>query len=208
MGSGGRRPGGQPQVVALDDVARRADVGDIDREPSGILDVAEGDIHAALGRLADVGGFADLPEAKPFVVRIEFGDTIVVGKDQIGVAGPAQIRRADRECPPVIRAQPHLLRHVLELPAAHVVQEVLAPAVLGVLEIVRHHARVLQVGQVDIVGVVAADQEVQLAVVVVIHPRRAVGVHPGGQAGLVGDARKAFAAVVVKNLRLAPLVDQ
>ena len=67
---------------------------------------------------------------------------------------------------------------------------------------------VFEMPEVDVFGVVAADEEVELAVAVVVEPDGGVGVHPLRQPGLLGHAREALAAVVVEQFRPAPLVEE
>jgi hypothetical protein len=52
--------------------------------------------------------------------------------------------------------------------------------------------------EVHVFVVVAADEEIEQAVAVVVEPERGVGVHPAGKAGLFGDAREALACIVVE----------
>jgi hypothetical protein len=72
-----------------------------------------------------------------------------------------------------------------KLAAAQIMEQILAPAVLRVLEALRHHLGGLQMPQVDVFGIISADEEVQFAVAVVVEPDRRVGIHPGGQPGLL-----------------------
>ena len=67
---------------------------------------------------------------------------------------------------------------------------------------------VVELPQVDVVGPVAGEEQIELAVAVVVEPDGGVGVDPRRQAGRLGDAREALAAVVVEQLGLAPLVDE
>ena len=62
--------------------------------------------------------------------------------------------------------------------------------------------------EIDVLVVVAADEEIQFAVAIVIQPDGGVGIDPRGQSGLLGDAGEVLAAVVVIKLRLAPLVQE
>ncbi len=66
----------------------------------------------------------------------------------------------------------------------------------------------LQVPEVDVLGVVAAEEEIQTPVAVVVEPDGRVRVDPRGQVGPVGDARETFARVVVEELGPAPLVEE
>ena len=59
-----------PQIVALNQDAFFRDVRNVDREFALVEDVAEGDVHAALGREADTRLFACLVKV-PVVVEIE-----------------------------------------------------------------------------------------------------------------------------------------
>jgi hypothetical protein len=105
---------------------------------------------------------------------------------------------------------PDLGRYVFEFAVPQVMQQELAAAVAGVFEAVGHHHRVFEMPQIEVVREVAADEQIELAVAVVIDPGRAVDVdnaarHPGGR----GDVRKALALIVVEQHgRTAPLVNQ
>ena len=66
-----------------------------------------------------------------------------------------------------------------------------------------------QMPQVEVVAPVAGDEQVELAVAVVVEPQGAVGVHPVGQAALfLRHGREMLAAVVVVQDRPAPFVNQ
>ena len=133
----------------------------------------------------------------PVVVEIELGDTIVVGDEEIGIACAAQIGcRAGQR--PAAAADASLRAHFFKVAVAEIVEEIFAAAVFRVLKAVGHHARVAQVPQVHIFRIVTADEEIELAIVVVIEPDGGVGVDPRRQPGLFAHAREVFALVVVK----------
>ena len=77
-----------------------------------------------------------------------------------------------------------------------------------ILEAFGHHAGVFELPKIDVFGVVAAQEKIKLAVVVVIEPNGGVGIHPAGQAGLFSDASEVLATVVVEKFRLAPFIDE
>ncbi len=57
-------------------------------------------------------------------------------------------------------------------------------------------------------GIIAAEEEVEFAVAIVIEPDGGVGIYPGGKSGLFGHAGEMLAGVVMKELRLTPFVDE
>ena len=52
--------------------------------------------------------------------------------------------------------------------------------------------------KINIFGVIAADEQIQKAIAIVIKPYRCVGVDPGRQSRLLGHAREAMTLIVVK----------
>ncbi len=166
-----------PQVVALEQVARLGNVAGVNRELAAVIHVAEADVHAALGRLGHAALLADLLVILTLAVGVQLGDAVVVGQIEVRVAAAGQVGGADGQRP-ARAADAHLLGHVLEGAVALVAQQVLAAAVLGKLEVLRHDARRLQVPQVHVVGPVAGDEQVELAVAVEVQPGRAIGVDP------------------------------
>ena len=88
---------------------------------------------------------------------------------------------------------------------AQVVEKVFAATVLRVLEALRHHARVLQMPQVDVFGIVAGDEEIEQTITVVVKPDRSIRVDPGRQTRRLADARESVAMVVVEQFRPSPL---
>src|SRR5215471_14202315 len=115
------------------------------------------------------------------------------------MAGSAQIRSGSRQCP-TSALDTQLRADVLESSVAEIVKEIAPPAVGRVLEAVGHDARGLQVPQVDVLGKVSADEEIQETVAVIVEPHRGVAVDPGGQPGLLGHAGKAVPLIVVIQL--------
>jgi hypothetical protein len=123
-----------------------------------------------------------------------------------GVAGLAQVHRHRGEGP-APRRQAHLLADLLEAPAAEVPIQVLPPAVLRVLEALRHDLRVREPPEVHVLRVVAAEEEVEPAVAVVVEPERRVDVRPGRQPRALG-AHERLPAVVAEELLPAPAIEQ
>ena len=76
-----------------------------------------------------------------------------------------------------------LLADLLEPAAAEIAEQILPAAVVRVLEALRHHARVGELPEVDRLGVVAADEEIEPAVAIEVEPDRGVDVRPRRQAG-------------------------
>ena len=79
-----------PQIVALDQNAVFGDVRNIDRVLALIENIAEGDVHAALGREADAGLLAHFVEPLA-VVKVKFRNAVIVGDKQVGMPGAAQV---------------------------------------------------------------------------------------------------------------------
>ena len=127
---------GHPQVVALDEDAFFGDVGDVDRVLALVEDVADRDVHAAFGGEADAAGFACLVEALA-VVEVELGNAVVVGDEEVGVAGAAEVGGGGGERP-AMALDAELGADLFKAAVAEVVKEVFAAAVLGVFEAVRH----------------------------------------------------------------------
>src|SRR5439155_15244770 len=96
--SGGAVPR-HPEVVALEQDAALADVGDVDGELAFVVDVAETDVHAALGPLGDAAPLAHLFKLRSLVVGIEFGHAVVVGQEKVRVAGATQVGGPDCQRP-------------------------------------------------------------------------------------------------------------
>ena len=87
-------------------------------------------------------------------------------------------------------------------------EQIFPPAVLGVLEALGHDLRRLEPGEIDLFVPVAGKKQVEPAVAVVVEPHRCIGVDPCGQSRLLTDRREPFAAVVVKELGTAVLVEE
>src|SRR6185369_9908337 len=87
-------------------------------------------------------------------------------------------------------------------------KEILAPAVLSILEAFGHHASVLEMPEINIFGVVAAEKKIEFSIAVVIKPDCCIRIYPGGQTGLFSNARECLAAIVMKQLRSSPFVKE
>src|SRR5262245_12798881 len=98
-------------------------------------------------------------------------------------------------------ADAHRLGAILECAAAAIAQEILAPAVVRILEALRHDLRRLELPEIDVVGPVAGDEEIEEAVAVVIEPRRAVGVDPCGKSRTLADGDERTTVHVAEKLR-------
>ena len=176
------------------------------RELALVQDVAHRRVHPALGRVADAGLAPDFAKV-PALVDEELRHAVVVGDEEVRVAGAAQVR-GDGGQRPAPRRDAGLGAHFLEPSAAEVAIEILAPAVVRVLEALRHDLRVGELPEVEALGEVAAHEEIEPAVLVVVEPDRRVDVGPRRQAGGLGDAREGRAGVVVEQLGPAPAVQQ
>ncbi len=152
------------------------DVGDVDRISALIEDIAEGHVHAAFRSEAHAGLFACFMEALA-VVQIKLGHAVVVGDEQVGMAGAAQIRCGGCKRP-ATAVDSDLRADFFKLAVAQIVEEIFAAAVLGILKTVRHHARGVQMPQVDVLGIVAADKEIEQSVAVVVEPDSRVRIDP------------------------------
>src|SRR5690606_15617563 len=62
--------------------------------------------------------------------------------------------------------------------------------------------------QVQVLRIVTAEEQIQVAVAVVVEPDGGVEVGPRGQAGAFGDGGEALPLVVVEKLRAAPFVEE
>src|SRR6185503_9716167 len=100
------------------------------------------------------------------VVEIEFRDSVVIGDEQILIAGATQIRRRCSQSPSS-RVDADFLTDLFERASTEIAEEILAPAVLRVLKTLRHHLRAFQVPEVDVFGVVAAEKKIQSPVAIV-----------------------------------------
>src|SRR5262249_56597201 len=107
-----------------------------------------------------------------------------------------------------LRVDTVFLTDFLERPTPEIGKEILAPAILRVLKTLRHHLRVLQMPEVDVFGIIAAEKKIQSPVAIVVKPDCGVGIDPRRQSGLLSHARKLLARIVVKEFRLAPLVNE
>src|SRR6266496_2141951 len=197
---------GHPQVVALDEHAVFRNIGNIHREIAAIEDVSEGYIHSALGGKADAGLFAYFAETVA-LVEIEFGNAVVIGDEKIGAAGSAQIRRRRSERP-MAAVDSHLRSDIFELTVANVMEKIFATSVFGIFKTLGHHPSRFEVPEINIFGVVSADEKVQSPVAIVVKPDGGVRIQPRRQTRLLGDAGESLAVIVVKEFGLAPFVEK
>src|SRR5262245_54375145 len=196
-----------PEVVALKQHAFLRDVRDVDRKIAAIEHIADRRRHPALRRKTDAGLITYLAKLLTAVVEEQLRDAVIIGDKQIGITRSAQIGR-DRGQRPPARLDAELFGDFFKFTAAEIVEEEFAPAVLRVLETFGHHLRVFQIPQIDLLVVIPRDEEVKLAVAVVIEPERVVGVDPLGQPGLLAHARETFAAVVVEKIGTPPAIEK
>src|SRR4030095_3477293 len=124
-------------------------IGDIDCELTSIEDISNRGIHSTLWRVANAGLFPDFPELLPIIVEIELGDTVIVGNEQVRIAGATEVGGHGCERP-TARFDSKLFAHLFETAIAEIVEQVLAPAVLRVLEALGHHSGVLETPKIDI----------------------------------------------------------
>src|SRR5439155_16374606 len=95
----------QPQIVALNQDAVLRNVRNVYGVAPAIQDVAERDVHPAFRREAHAGLLAGFAEAIA-VVQVELGDAVVVGDEEVGATGFAQIRRGRSKRPaPTVNAE-------------------------------------------------------------------------------------------------------
>src|SRR5262245_19834687 len=176
-----------PQIVALYQHALFGDVRNIDRKVAAIERVADRRRHPALRRVTDARLFPDLAKLLAALVEEQLRDAVIVGDEQIGITRSAQISRG-RGQRPAARFDAELFGDFLKFTIAQIVEEVLAPAVLRVLETLGHHLSVLEIPQVDFLVVITRDEKIELSVAVVIEPDRAVRIDPFRKPGLLGHA--------------------
>src|SRR5581483_5489820 len=62
--------------------------------------------------------------------------------------------------------------------------------------------------QVDIFGIIAADEEVEQTIAIIVEPNSGVGVDPRRQSGLLAYSGKPVAVIVVKQLRTTPFDEE
>src|SRR3984885_81921 len=192
-----------PQIVPLNEDAVLGNVGNVDRVPALIENVAKRGVHPALRSEADARLLANFVEAFT-VVEVKLRHSVIIPNKQIGMAPPAQIRRGSRQCPtPALDS--NFCADVFKFAVPEIVKQILSPAVLGVLKTVGHDARRRGMPKINVFGVVAADEKVQKPVAVVIEPDRRVRINPRRQSSLLSYAREAVAPVVVKQLWTSPL---
>src|SRR5580698_3348639 len=89
-----------PEIVALNQHAFLRDIRNIDGKLSLIEDVAEGNIHPALGRKAHSSFFAAFVKVST-VIEIKLRDAVVIRDEEIGMSGTAQIGRGAGQRPAV-----------------------------------------------------------------------------------------------------------
>src|ERR1700733_15359656 len=120
------------------------------------------------------------------------------------MSGAAQIRGRSGKRPP-IALDTRAFADLLKLAIAQVMKQELSAAVFGVLKTLRHHARGIQMPQIQLFGVVPANEEVEQSIAVIVKPDGAIGIDPGRQTGSIAYPGKTTATVVMKKLRLSPL---
>src|SRR5438045_2919992 len=110
----------QPQIVALNQDAVLRNVRNVNGIATAIENVAKGDVHPALRRESDAGLLAGFAESPTFV-QVELGDAVVVGNEEIGTTGAAQVR-GGRSKRPAAAVDPDLRAYFLELAVAQIVE--------------------------------------------------------------------------------------
>jgi hypothetical protein len=86
------------------------------------------------------------------------------------------------------------------------VQQVLAPAIVRILEALGHDLRGLELPEIDTIRPVAGEEQIQASVAVVIQPGCSVGIHPLRKADARGN--EPASTVVVKQLGLAVAIEK
>src|SRR5208283_1812650 len=137
------------------------------------------------------------------VVEVELRYSVIVRHKQIRVTGSAQICCCGQGPATAINA--NFRADLLKFPVAEIVKQILSPAVLGILKALGHDARRREMPQINVFRIVAADEEVQESVAVVIEPDGGVRIDPGRQSSLLGYAGEAVALIIVKQLGATPL---
>ena len=180
-----RRPGFRhPEVVPLQEDAGFGDVRDIDGKLALIENVTDRRVHPTLGRKTNARLFADFAETYAAVVEIQLRDAVIVGNEQVWIAAPAQISRG-RGQGPAAALDAQLLGHIFKAAVTAVAQQVLPSTVLRVLEAFRHDPGGRQLPQVDVLRIIAADEQIQPPIAIIIQPDSRVGIDPARQPGVL-----------------------
>src|ERR1700730_1821881 len=120
------------------------------------------------------------------------------------MAGAAQVRRCGSQGP-APAAYAHFRADFLESAVAEIVKQIPSTAVFRILKTLRHDSRRGEMPKVDIFRIVAADEQVQQSVAIVVEPDGCVRIDPRRQSRLLGDAREAVTMIIVKQFRASPL---
>src|SRR5579871_598179 len=193
-----------PEIIPLNKHAVLRDVAHIDGIFAAIENIAERGIHAALGSEADSSLLTHFPEA-PCFVEVQFRNAVVVRDKQIQMTGSSQIGSGCSERP-AMAVDSSLLGIIFKLSVTEITQQILSPAILRVFEALRHDLCIFEMPEVDLLGVVTSNKEIQLAISVVVEPQSSIRVHPCRQTCRVGHATEAAAVIVMKEFRFAPLI--
>src|ERR1700723_2777193 len=105
------------------------------------------------------------------------------------MAGASQVRGRSGKRPSGA-VDPCLFADLLKPAIAQVVKQELPATVFGVLKTFRHHARGVQMPEIQLFGVVSAHEQVEESVAVVVKPDRGVCIDPWGQAGDIRNSRE------------------
>src|ERR1700733_12735847 len=120
------------------------------------------------------------------------------------MSGASQVRGRGGQGPPVA-LDPYLFADLFKPAITQVVKQEFSAAVFGVLKTLRHHARGIQMPQIQLFGVVPANEQVEQSVAVIVEPNGTVCINPRRQPGSFAHTTKAAALVVVEKLGPAPL---
>src|SRR6185436_16999970 len=161
--------------------------------------------HPALGFALEPGGGE--AKAATALIQIQFFRTVIVGEINVRPAIAVEISRRGSERPPRA-ADSHLVRYILELPTAHVVEEKILASVGGELEAVVHDLRRRQVPQIDVASKVRRHVEVEQSVAIVVEPDGAVAVHPAMKARADGDIDEMRAIHILVQCEVAVPINQ
>jgi hypothetical protein len=185
-------------IVTLGQISGLRDVRDEHRQRVGVRDVPGRGVHSALGLAADASRTLVL-EPLPLAVDEDHVGAVVVGDVEILPAVAVQVDRTHRQGP-APHDRVHRLAYILERPITTVAEQI-APATVGrVLEAVGQNARRPEIRKVPMLGIVAADVDIQIAVVIEVEPRGGIGVHPMPQAGALGDVgKRAITAIAIER---------
>src|SRR5258706_2145693 len=173
---------------------------------SPVQDVSKRGCHPALGRKADTGFCAYFTKLFA-IIEIQLRNSVVVCNKQILVAAAPQVSSRGRQRP-ATTVDTEIRANFFKPSGTEVMKEILSSAVLRILKTLLHHPRRLQMPKVNGFRVVAANEQIQQSITIVVKPDRGVGVHPGRQSGLVCDSREVFASIVVEQFRASPLMEE